>query len=647
MAFQISPGINISEIDLTTIVPAVSTTEGGLSGHFRWGPVGKTVLVSSEDSLASSFGKPNSNTFVDFFTGANFLAYTNKLFVVRVVNQSATEADKAKNAISDAANTSVTLIKNDDDYNDNYSSGITGVGSWVARYPGALGNSLKVSTCRSPNAFSSTLTGNIAITSNTSTVTGNNTLFTTEVVVGDILVIGPDKTPIKVSAIGNTTSLTLATRYTGNTVTIAGPGSSSVERRWEYYNLFDRKPGTSPFANTAGAQSDELHVAVVDEDGEWTGVRGTVLEKFEKVSWASDAKTPDGAANYYKEVINQQSQYIWWAAHPAGTTHAGKVASGKVFGGAGTPATVSLTNGRDGATPTNGDYITGWNLFKSAEDIDVSLLPLAAANQTIALHVINNVVEYRQDCVAFMSPRRADVVNNSGYETAEVDDVVAWRNLFPSSSYAHIDSGWKYQYDKYNDVYRWVPCNGDSAGLYAQTDLVRDPWWSAAGFNRGNIKNSIKLAWNPNKAERDLLYKAGINPIVTFPGQGTVLFGDKTMLTTPSAFDRMNVRRLFIVLKKAIGTAAKFTLFEFNDDFTRAQFKNLIEPFLRDIKGRRGVTDFKVVCDETNNTPQVIDSNQFIGSVFVKPNRSINFIQLNFVGVRTGVEFSEVTGSIG
>ena len=243
-----------------------------------------------------------------------------------------------------------------------------------------------------------------------------------------------------------------------------------------------------------------------------------------------------------------------------------------------------------------------------------------------------------------MSPEAADVVNNSYYAGKEAEDTIAFRNTLPSSSYAVMDSCWKYQYDKYNDVYRYVPMNGDTAGLMVRTDTTRDPWFSPAGFNRGNVKNVIKLSVNPRKAERDILYKAGINPVVTFPGQGTVLFGDKTLLAKPSAFDRINVRRLFIVLEKAISTASKFTLFEFNDAFTRSQFRNLVEPFLRDVQGRRGIYDFRVVCDETNNTGEVIDRNEFIGDIYIKPARSINFIQLNFVAVRTGVDFEEVVG---
>ena len=303
-----------------------------------------------------------------------------------------------------------------------------------------------------------------------------------------------------------------------------------------------------------------------------------------------------------------------------------------------------MTDGKDGTTPSAAQKIAGYNYFKDADDVDVSLILGGSADATLAEHLITNIAEVRKDCIVCLSPERADVVNNNSYDGKETDDVISFRDSLSSSSYAVMDSGWKYQYDKYNDVYRYVPLNADTAGLMVQTDSTRDPWYSPAGFNRGNVKNTVRLAYNPNKAERDRLYKKGINPVVTFPGQGTVLYGDKTMLANPSAFDRINVRRLFIVLEKAISTAAKFTLFEFNDDFTRSQFRNLVDPFLRDVQGRRGITDFRVVCDATNNTSGVIDRNEFVGDIYVKPNRSINYIQLNFTAVRTGVEFSEIVG---
>ncbi len=664
MPFQVSPGVNVSEIDLTTVIPAISTSTGGIAGHFRWGPVQKRILIDSEDTLVAQFQAPNANTAADFFTAANFLAYTNALFVVRVIDTSGAGAN-GRNSITAAANTADTLIENDDDYNDNFTNGITGVGEFVAKYPGQLGNSLKVSVCQGANAWESTITSNITVTANSTAITGVDTsesgsgtasAFLTELVVGDLMVLGSDKQIRRVSSIANNSTLTLETKYTGNSAGAFAANStnfagvSTPTRRWEFYKQFDIAPGTSDYANTQGGTSDEIHIAVVDEDGEWTGAKQVVIERFEKVSLASDAKTDDGSTNYYKEIINQQSKFLWWTAHHTNNTGAGSKALGKDFTVTGTnslPQTSSLVNGRDGNTPPNSDYNTGFNKFNNPEDVDIAFLLGAAANQTRAVHIIDNVASVRLDSLAVLSPRNADVVNNSGYEGSEMDDVIAFRNILPSTSYAVMDSGWKYQYDKYNDLFRYVPLNGDTAGTMARTDSVRDPWFSPAGFNRGQIKNVVKLAYNPKKAQRNELYKAGVNPVVSFPGQGTVLFGDKTLLAKPSAFDRINVRRLFIVLEKAISTAAKFTLFEFNDEFTRAQFRNLVEPFLRDVQGRRGIFDFRVVVDETNNTAEVIDRNEFIGDIYIKPARSINFIQLNFVAVRTGVDFSEIVGQFG
>jgi hypothetical protein len=634
MPFQVSPGVNVSEVDLTTVVPAVSTTEGGIAGHFNWGPVEQRVLVTSENQLVAQFNKPTSDTYETFFTAANFLSYGNALYIVR------TNSTGIQNATSNAANTTATLVKNSDDYQNNYNAGIANVGEWIAKYPGALGNSLKVSVCPSSTAYKSTLSGTFSITSNTTTLTTSANQAST-LVAGDIVEVGPlagTKQGIKVASVAaNGTSITLATTYTG--VTVAG--DSALARRWEYSNNTSRAPGTTEYATNTNSADDAMHVAVIDEDGLWTGIKGTVLEIFENVSKASDAKDSTGASNYYKDVVNSRSGYVWWAAHNSNNTSAGSASNGITYGAPITNQTVSLVNGANGTAATASEVNIALDKFKSSEDVDLSFIMLAGQGQTVATHAINNIAEVRKDCLICLSPPSSAVVDNSSYEGKEAVDVVAYRNTIPSTSYAVIDSGWKYQYDKYNDVYRWIPCNGDTAGLMVRTDSVRDPWFSPAGFNRGNIKNVVKLAWNPSKADRDTIYKNGINPIVTFPGQGTVLYGDKTLTGQPGAFDRINVRRLFIVLEKAISTAANFTLFEFNDEFTRAQFRNLVEPFLRDVKGRRGITEFKVVCDQTNNTLGVIDRNEFIGDIYIKPNRSINFIQLNFVAVRTGVEFSE------
>ena len=666
MPFQVSPGVNVSEIDLTTVVPAVSTTEGALAGHFCWGPVQQRVLVDTEDRLVNIFNKPNSNTATDFFTAANFLAYGNQLYVVRVVSG-------ANNAVTGSVG---AYISNEEYYDETYAHAATH-GDWVAKYPGELGNSLKVSVCQNANAWQETFSTSSA--GSGFLVSGANVQFTftagsknvaiaysgnsshqdatSNFVAGDLLLSGNNVVLGQISSITSNTQIVLRSSYNGFTDggtenlvlgnAVAG-ADKSITRRWEFFGNFDNAPTTTQYANTVGAQGDALHVIVVDEDGAFTGQQGTVLEVYGDVSMAPDARTTQGATNYYKDVINQRSSYIWWGAHNSSASNAGVRADlGTNYPGADLPVTNSMTQGKDGATPSSAQKIVGYNLFKSAEDVDVSLVLGGDADQTLATHLINNIAESRKDCIVVLSPERDDVVNNKGYDGKERDDVIAFRDLLPSSSYAVMDSGWKYQYDKYNDIYRYVPLNADTAGLMVQTDLTRDPWFSPAGFNRGNVKNVIKLAFNPSKADRDQLYKKGINPITTFPGQGTVLFGDKTMLAQPSAFDRINVRRLFIVLEKAISTAAKFTLFEFNDEFTRSQFKNLVEPFLRDVQGRRGITDFVVVCDGTNNTGEVIDRNEFVGDIYIKPARSINFIQLNFVAVRTGVEFSEVVGRAG
>ena len=560
MAFQLSPGVLVTEQDLTSVVPAFATTAGGFAGAFAWGPVGVVTTIDSENALVNTFGKPNSSTFQSFFTAANFLSYGNNLQVIRVVDQST-----AKNAKSNAAATAV-IIRNEDHYDASFSAGEANVGEWAAKYPGTLGNSLKVSIADA-NTFST----------------------------------------------------------------------------WTYSANFDAAPSTSTYVSALGGSHDELHIAVIDEDGLFSGTAGTVVEKFAFASKASDGKRADGTSAYYKDVVNTQSEYIYWMDHTANVsatgTAWGNAANASLFANLTSNVTLSLAGGVSADSPTDGNITSALSLFANDEKFDISLLPLGAASATVVNYAISSVAEVRKDVIVFASPTLANVVNNAG---SEATDVVTFRESLTSSSYAVLDSGWKYQYDRYNDVYRYVQLNGDTAGLAVRTDFVADPWFSPAGFNRGQVKNVVKLAYSPSKTDRDTLYKKGVNPVVTFPGNGTVLFGDKTLLAKPSAFDRINVRRLFIVLEKAIATAAKFQLFEFNDPFTRAQFRNLVEPFLRDVQGRRGITDFKVVCDESNNTAQVIDTNNFVADIFIKPARAINFIQLNFIATRTGISFEEV-----
>ena len=438
---------------------------------------------------------------------------------------------------------------------------------------------------------------------------------------------------LAVAAIDSAGTLSANITITGNT---AGA--------WNQY--FSHLPNTSSHASSLGGSNDELHILVIDEDGLFTGTKGTILESFAHVSKSPGAKQEDGTNNYYVDIINQSSQYV----RIGGTYVLGSLATGKISD-TWTPTgtnVVSLSKGSDlDLASVTDEYVNGMDMFSNPEDVDVSLVLTGAANLVEAQNAID-ICQNRKDCVAFISPQWSHV--QVGLTASQIaSNVVNYKNnnstgLNRSSSYYVMDSGWKYQYDNYNDLYRWIPLNGDIAGLCARTDQTNDAWWSPAGFNRGNIQFIIKLAWNPNQAQRDLLYQAGVNPVVSFPGEGTILYGDKTGLAKPSAFDRINVRRLFIILEKTISRAAKYSLFEFNDEFTRAQFRTMVEPFLRAVKGRRGIYDFIVICDASNNTPQVIDSNEFVGDIYIKPARSINYINLNFIAVSTGVAFNEVIG---
>lgn len=649
MPFQVSPGVNVSEIDLTTIVPAVSTSIGVVAGRFHWGPMSKRVLVNNEDVLASTFGKPDNDNYQEWFTAASFLSYSNQLYVSRVDNT----ANNATSSGNDAR------ILNDDDYETKDAAGTLGTHNWIAKYPGELGNSLKIAVCQSANTWESTLSPVVNFTAGQLEANTTTANVASSVSAGDYLYFANSsiKIDLQVASITSTlneSKIILETAPTsvdlGGSTNLVVVKANTVKRRWEYYDWFDGAPGTSAYAEARGGSGDELHVVVVDEDGDISGIKDTVVERFPFVSRAFDARREDGETQYYKSAVNNQSNWIWWGQHDTtlGLTAQQAAPATTTFVNSsdlGATTRASLSNGTTGNTPTEGQITDAYDLFANGEEVDISIVMGADATATVAQHLIQNIAEVRKDCIVTLSPESADVVNNSTFSGSEVEDVIAFRNaLNLSSSYGTMDSGWKYMYDKYNDVYRYVPLNGDVAGTMARTDNLRDPWYSPAGYNRGNIRNIVRLAYNPPKAQRDELYKSGVNPVVTFPGQGTVLFGDKTLLNRPSAFDRINVRRLFIVLEKAISNAAQYSLFEFNDAFTRAQFRNLVEPFLRDVQGRRGIFDFRVVCDETNNTPEVIDRNEFIGDIYIKPARSINFIQLNFVAVRTGVAFEEVVG---
>ena len=639
MAFQVSPGVLVQEKDLTRIIPAVSTSIGAFAGEFRKGPLDEVVSISSEQELVATFGKPDNDNFEDFFSAANFLQYSNALRVVRVQNSSVSNATESGSAF---------VIKNTTDYTNSYAAGQASVGMWAARTAGAFGNSLQISSCPSATAYEEVNKTTVADASMSVGDTVVSVTSSSGITAGDIVNFG-DQFEYRVVSVA-TNDLNIVRKeephYFGTSDSSglheAPTNGAQVRRRWKYYDQFDRAPGTSPYAQAKGGSNDELHIIVIDEDGEITGTKGEILEKFEAVSKASDAKTAQGSVNYYPDVLYKSSNYVYWMDHNPSGSNWGSAASGTAFTDVTSVSNVSLQSGSNGTAATIGQKKTAYEKFSDGETVDVGLI---IAGKGDATHIGNliTIAENRKDAVVFCSPERADVVGVANANTQK-SNVVSFFNTIQSSSYVVFDSGYKYAYDRYNDVYRFVPLNGDVAGLAARTDLIADSWFSPAGLNRGIVRGAVKLAFNPTKAQRDELYRARVNPVATFPGQGTVLFGDKTGLTAPSAFDRINVRRLFITLEKAISTASKFQLFEFNDEFTRANFRNIVEPFLREVQGRRGITDFLVVCDETNNTGEVIDRNEFIAEIFVKPARSINFITLQFIATRTGVSFDEVAG---
>ena len=711
MGFLVSPGVDVNEIDLTNVIPAVSTSIGGYAGPFRWGPVEEIRLVSSEKELASVFGTPDALRAESFFTASSFLKYGNALKVVR------SSSSQLLNAVSGSVNiatggiqsvnvltplatgivSDVALTLNDDDGtgaalqaqytvdsvtintegSDFDSSAIIegetltvdiGGGKTVTLLVGAVNLvdspntiELSVSSSDTVNAIPASVTGlatiNVqdspAVAVNDLTVDLTFAVTAVSVVTSgegydlDTATISVDGTPISsanytfVEVIEDTSNAILIknesafesgvsvqgdlyARYPGalgnsievtvfnETTFIAGQVLVAGELTEPLTQYFDR----APFAG-------QYHIIVTDAGGLITGTADTILETWSFLGQNEGDKKEDGSNNYYADVINQNSNYFYVTSGVSAGQH-------------------TFSGGTNETSFVEGDITTAIDFFSDSETEDVNLIFALNDNNssdTIAEKLIE-VAQKRKDVVAFCSPPIEDSTGNN-----PLTDVKAWCNGITSSSYAVLDSTAIYTYNKYADKYIWIPACGHVAGLCANTDDVAEPWFSPAGYNRGQLLGITKLAYNPKQADRDELYKARINPIVSFPGQGTILFGDKTAQSKPSAFDRINVRRLFIVLEKAIATAAKYQLFELNDEFTRSMFRNMTEPFLRDVKGRRGVTDFLVVCDETNNTGQVIDSNRFVADIYIKPARSINFITLNFIATRTGVEFSEIVGS--
>ena len=700
MAFLVSPGVQVKEVDLTNVVPAVATSIGAIAGAFEKGPVSEVTSISSEEELVKIFGKPQttSNQFETFFTAANFLQYSDSLKVVRVES----------GLLNATASSTGLLIRNTDHYLESFSNGEASVGEWAARDAGTLGNSLGVSICSSANNYSQ----DAVTTTSAEESSGQTTISVTDATVfsiGDLVNFGEtdgheyEVTAVNDSGSSDTIVIKLKDNVNGEGLQSTISSGTNIRRRWRFYDLFDAAPGTSDYAtqNDRGTL-DEIHIVVYDVTGLISGFSvdangqrtNAVLETFANLSVNNNAKSPQGDSIFYPDVIYRQSEFVYQMDHNTAGTNWGTDIDGTSGGdllldgtdgsssdagdnvlldstdggsdagsnveleeGASSYATLSLptrselSGGTDDYAVTAGELKTAYDRFEDTESLDINLVlggrggGAGDSQSTQDTHVtmLTNFVEKRRDCVAFVSPFRSATVAVNSHLT-QTDNVINAFDACPSSSYVVFDSGYKYMYDKYNDLFRFVPLNGDIAGLCANTDQVADSFFSPAGFNRGRIRGAIKLSYNPNGAERDRLYRARVNPVVNFAGQGVTLFGDKTALDKPSAFDRINVRRLFLLLEKAIATAAKFQLFEFNDEFTRAQFRNLVEPFLRDVQGRRGITDFSVVADATNNTGEVIDRNEFVADIFVKPSRSINFITLSFVATRTGVSFSEVGG---
>ncbi len=697
MSFLVSPGVQVKEIDLTNVVPAVATSIGAIACPFEKGPVSEVTNITSEEQLLKTFGKPknDSNQFEWWFTAANFLQYNDSLQVVRV-ESAITNATAGGNGL---------LIRDTDHYSDSFADGQGSVGEWAARTAGTHGNSIGVSICATASAYEETSVTTTSESASKDATTVSLTA-TSGIGVGDILHFQEtDGSEYEVTAVDSATvTIKLLDNPNGDGLKSAISSGTTVRRRWRFYDLFDGAPGTSDWATQNGrGTSDELHIVVYDHQGKISGFdvdtdgqrTNGVLETFRSLSKNNEARSPQGDSIYYPDVIYRTSEYVYWMDHNSGGTNWGTNLDGATGGdllldgtdgsssdagdkvllnrtdsggsdagdnidlesgisayvAVDTPTISELAGGTDDYAVTAGEIKLAYDKFLDTESLDINLVlggrgggdGDTSSSQDTHVTMITDLVETRRDCVGFVSPYRSATVGVTSTITQAANVKEAF-DLCPSSSYMVFDSSYKYMYDKYNDVYRFVPMNGDTAGLCAFTDRVADAWFSPAGYNRGNVRGAIKLSFNPIKADRDTLYRARVNPVVNFPGQGVVLFGDKTALAKPSAFDRINVRRLFLVLEKAIATAAKFQLFEFNDEFTRAQFRNLVEPFLRDVQGRRGITDFSVICDSTNNTGEVIDRNEFIADIFIKPARSINFITLNFIAVRTGVSFSEVGG---
>lgn len=605
MTFPISPGVYSREIDLSTAPETAVATSGQFVGKFVWGPVNVVTSVSSEPDLVLKFGKPTIDTNVDFLQATSFLAYSSALNVVRLGKEG-----QSKNATSAGIAPSVL---NDDDYS---AAALTGI-NYIAKYVGEAGNSLAVATCDSASLYEGTLPGSF-----TFPVSPRSKLITyvpalTEELfdyfnVGDLLVV--DGVQYVVQDL-TATVLTIDRIYAGAAVPL------TVRRRWAYAGRFNGAPATG-----------RAHIVVVDTLGKLSDSAGSVLEVYENVSSVSTDKNADGTSAYFESVL-AASQYIRVGALGiSGTNSTTRVELLQFF------------DGDDAFEMIDTDEkLAAYDLFASKETVSAPLFIGGGLEDSVAAnYLLQNIYDVRKDGLVFFSPKLASLRTASNKAAA----VVADRNLLPATSFGVMNGNWKYMYDRYNDVFVWVPCAADEAGIYARVDRERDPWYAAAGAQRGVIKNAVKLAWNPTETERDTIYQNDVNPIVDFPSTGPVVFGQKTLLGVNSALSRVNVRRLVNLIETVVAEFAESVLFEFNDTLTQSQFKSKVDAFLRDIKGRRGLDDFLVICDSTVNTPSVVQNNQFVGQIYLKPAYAIEFVRLDFVVVNASTSFTEVVGTV-
>ena len=636
MASQVSPGVVIRERDLSTgVLTGVSALRGAIASTFTKGPVGKIVNIGSERELIDTFGAPAEANAADWLVASEFLRYGGQLAVVR-----------AATGVLNATESGTGVLVGD---KDAFDAGVTSE-KFLARDAGAAGNNLRVVIV--DRGADHTVTK----TSHGLSVGGT---YTDGSSVGHEVVEVVDANTIRV--IEGTAAPTAGAGETVVAFSNSSWNATAIASTGLTYKNIGPRPGTSAYASERHLSHDEVHVAVIDE------ATNTVVERMLYLSKLSDGKSPEGASTYWKDYVNEYSQYVYAGAALAsaeittagedpgataasyGATAAAPLKLARILGTAGG----ALSGGGDDYAYTAGEIQAAYTEFQDTEATLIDFVLMGGsmgseADTKTKAGAVAAVANARKDCIAFVSPWNGAQVATSGGSaltaTQQLENTIDFFESIGSSSYVVKDSGVKYVYDRFNDKYRYIGCNGDIAGLCVSTSSISDDWISPAGTNRGGLQNVVKLAFNPNKAARDDLYTAAINPVVAFPGSGPVLFGDKTALASPSAFDRINVRRLFLNIEKRARQLAEGVLFEQNDGITRASFAGALGSYMSEIQARRGLTDYLVVCDETNNTPEVIDRNEFVAEIFVKPTRSINYVTVTVTATKTGVSFAEVVG---